>query len=857
MKLRIVLGVIFLGTLVVLGSSGKGKGKRGCKKPEMSKNVRIAKIRYRGGKSRGKIVYPGTKLFFKCEKGFVMYGKDKIKCKRNRKWTHNPPECIDAKIRCPEPEPITNGTVRASRRVLSNAHYKCIQDYEVIGQAKRKCLPTGKWAGSTPKCMKKRCKKPRMLAFFKNGKYIVEDSNFEVWSTITFDCNEGYYMSKEDSMTCTGDATWEPRRVPKCYRINCGNPGRLNNGMRFGSDFTIGKNITYDCNYGYSLIGPKTRTCQSDFTWSGDQPVCDNKKHDCPDPGVPSHGRRLGNRFNMGDTVQYYCLSGYSLRGSETRKCIRNSTWTGLPAVCDDDSKFIIPPLNETIELFQNNFVDRMAPVTCSSNKAGKCQYPKYRGRSINLNHPNGLDLVFLFDASTSIGLEEFKNALNFACYLIQELGVDYGVGGTRVAAITFSTRASLAFNLGDERVNTVDKACKALKQIHYSGGGTGTRYGLKLVLDEVKPLFYERSEKALILIADGQSNFGGNPESTARVLKDRYNVEIFVFGVGKKVNKNELRLIASTGKGKHVFELGKYSEFRTMTEQLIHRDYGKCGEGGVRSMGRILGGTISKSDNGTQWPWQVAVYKYDAGNKYFKQSCGGSLIRDNIVLTAAHCILNAAENALNTRTNTYRVIAGELKLYPEGTNDGEIWIDEKAIRIKKIYVHQKYNPAAKTYNDDIALLELATAVKWSPKIRPICLPTKDHRLQAKMYGYVSGWGNMANIAKGQRFNKSLDLRYVSLPIQSNKTCGLNERKLKMFCAGDGLGEKDSCRGDSGGPFAVNQPDDEKETKFSFKVMGIVSHGLDCGTVNEYGYYTRVTNYLDWIDKTIKETKKE
>ncbi len=87
----------------------------------------------------------------------------------------------------------------------------------------------------------------------------------------------------------------------------------------------------------------------------------------------------------------------------------------------------IIPSLNETTEQFQSNFVSKLSPVTCSSNSNGKCNFPKVRGRSIDLNHPNGLELVFMFDSSSSIGEKNFKEALDFACHLVTILGVDYG----------------------------------------------------------------------------------------------------------------------------------------------------------------------------------------------------------------------------------------------------------------------------------------------------------------------------------------------------------------------------------------------------------------------------------------------
>lgn len=67
-----------------------------------------------------------------------------------------------------------------------------------------------------------------------------------------------------------------------------------------------------------------------------------------------------------------------------------------------------------------------------------------------------------------------------------------------------------------------------------------------------------------------------------------------------------------------------------------------------------------------------------------------------------------------------------------------------------------------------------------------------------------------------------------------------------MFCAGMHEGEKDSCSGDSGGPFALI--DNGK-----FWAAGVVSWGIDCGKKGTYGIYTKVVNYLDWINKTMEQ----
>ena len=63
----------------------------------------------------------------------------------------------------------------------------------------------------------KRCEKPRHLDRFKNGTVTMENSNFEIFSSITFDCDEGFYMPDADAMTCSRDERWQPVRVPRCY----------------------------------------------------------------------------------------------------------------------------------------------------------------------------------------------------------------------------------------------------------------------------------------------------------------------------------------------------------------------------------------------------------------------------------------------------------------------------------------------------------------------------------------------------------------------------------------------------------------------------------------------------------------
>ena len=179
-----------------------------------------------------------------------------------------------------------------------------------------------------------------------------------------------------------------------------------------------------------------------------------------------------------------------------------------------------------------------------------------------------------------------------------------------------------------------------------------------------------------------------------------------------------------------------------------------------------------------------------------------------------------------------------------------EAWLEDPAIafRVDKIFYHQEYKFDG-DYLDDIALFKLKKPVTWSPRIRPVCLPKISHYLKSQQWGFVAGWGEMKNRKVSPK------LLHVGMPVRSNETCMLNSpKKDKVFCAGEGLGKKDSCKGDSGGPFVMKLPDNIEETQSSWKVVGIVSHGpYPCAQKNEYGKYTRISNYVKWIQKTLKE----
>lgn len=100
-----------------------------------------------------------------------------------------------------------------------------------------------------------------------------------------------------------------------------------------------------------------------------------------------------------------------------------------------------------------------------------------------------------------------------------------------RVVAVTFGTDVKVEFNLGDAKVDTKDKAIKAIDEIIYIGGATASALALQEVRDVVVPLARPDSHRVLMFITDGMSNIGGPPKKLAKYLREQENFEIYAIG--------------------------------------------------------------------------------------------------------------------------------------------------------------------------------------------------------------------------------------------------------------------------------------------------------------------------------------
>ncbi|EGW08986.1 trypsin-4 [Cricetulus griseus] len=210
--------------------------------------------------------------------------------------------------------------------------------------------------------------------------------------------------------------------------------------------------------------------------------------------------------------------------------------------------------------------------------------------------------------------------------------------------------------------------------------------------------------------------------------------------------------------------------------------------------------------------PYQVSL------NDGTGHQCGGSLISDQWVLSAAHCY-KGRKLQVRLGEHNIKVLEG-----------GEQFIDaEKIIR------HPKYND--KTADNDIMLIKLKSPAARSSQVSTISLPTSCPVTGTQCL--VSGWGNTVNF--GGKYPAILQC--LEAPVLSDTSCKSSypgQITSSMFCLGFLEGGKDSCDGDSGGPLVCNG-----------ELQGIVSWGYGCALRGKPGVYTKVCNFLSWIRETM------
>ncbi|XP_069141484.1 clotting factor C-like [Argopecten irradians] len=688
--------------------------------------------------------------------------------------------------------------------------------------------------------------------------------------------------------TCVCLPEYEGELCERRKRVSCGPPIIPAHVRVRADDFLEGTVATFYCPSSYVMVGHMTVTCLHSGRWSASSPVCE---YQCPVPEpkphqivevIPTVIQTYGaNTVELVREIQISCRRGYALDGEASLRCLPTGIWNMEVASC---VRTCDTPQHIRYGRFHGESYLEGASVVYSCDEGYKmigastmlCLDGHWR-----VEVPRCDRRVECSEPSTIAHGAILSNYTNYSVgstvtYICQEGFRLEGANATRTCMETGYWSSEDPWCERDTLV--IDNTCPT-PEIPANGSIKNLNF-IQAFAEDVRISF--GCDDGYILVGDSERTCredgtwsGTLPRCVQVITCDDPGIPSNVLRqvmVPELRNSRRSRLpdilrpgSDSAGDSRNTeFRLpeGKfrvYTKLKYQCESQFYRRVGSrrrrcrrdgtwsgrqpaclpiCGESATARLPLVYNGTVS--DIG-QWPWQAAMSRHLQDN-YWYITCGGSLVSESLVVTAAHCVTHYGTDIPISIDD----IAIYLGKHYRSDVLNSTFVQKR--KVTSIEIHPHYTPSS--YDLDIAVLLLESPVTLTPYVRPVCLPDQlvgERLLLPGREGVVTGWGVTENSRNSE------ELRMAKVQTTTNTDCMNKYAQVgypqtiteNMFCAGQEDGSSDACEGDSGGPLVFPATGADRK----WYLEGVVSWGspLGCGIELQYGVYTKVRNCLDWL----------